>query len=224
MNRNWILEGREFAGRRGHGEGHHHGHGMFGKFGRMMGGGAGFRATRMLSSDDLQLVILALLEEKPRHGYDIIKELEIRSSGIYTPSPGVIYPALTYLEEANFAVSEANGNKKLFQITEAGSKNLKENRAIVDEILEGLTRFGAKMSRVQKQFADEEAENERDSFEPRSGSRAEWRQLKSEFRDLKDQLKAAIFEKIDASTEEKRRVLQVLKKALEEIKMEKKDG
>ena len=103
-----------------------HGHcggrpGFLRRFGGFMGAGAmGFRAARMLGSDDLQLIILALLQEKPRHGYEIIKALEEHSSGIYTPSPGVVYPALTYLEEVQYAVSEAGGNKKLFSITDAG--------------------------------------------------------------------------------------------------------
>ena len=52
----------------------------------------------MLASGDLQLIVLALLQEKPRHGYEIIKALEEHSSGLYTPSPGVVYPALTYLQ------------------------------------------------------------------------------------------------------------------------------
>ena len=74
------------------------------------------RAGRMLASGDLQLIILALLSMKPRHGYEIIKAIEEHSSGIYTPSPGVVYPALTYLEETGFALSETQGTKKLYRI------------------------------------------------------------------------------------------------------------
>src|SRR5512144_1736182 len=66
----------------------------------------GFRSGRKLGADHLQLVILALLEEKPRHGYEIIKALEERSGGFYSPSPGTIYPALTYLEELGYASVE----------------------------------------------------------------------------------------------------------------------
>src|ERR1700722_19474753 len=107
MHSHWNFGGRghrgPFGGR----------HGFLGHFGGLMGGGGrGFRAARMLASGDLQLIVLELLKEKPRHGYDIIKELEERSSGIYTPSPGVVYPALTYLEEMSYAASEAEGNKK----------------------------------------------------------------------------------------------------------------
>jgi len=60
----------------------------------------------MLSAEDLQLIMLALLKDSPRHGYDIIKSLQEHSSGLYVPSPGVVYPALTYLEDAGLAVSE----------------------------------------------------------------------------------------------------------------------
>ena len=61
----------------------------------------GFRPARLLTSHELQLIILFLISERPAHGYEIIKEMERRSSGMYTPSPGVVYPALTYLEEAS---------------------------------------------------------------------------------------------------------------------------
>src|ERR1700691_928506 len=151
--------------RRHHLESPHFGeHGRHGHFGRRRGflggfaegfGGRGMRSGRMLASGDLQLIILALLSEKPRHGYEIIKAIEEHSSGVYTPSPGVVYPALTYLEEAGFAVSEAEGNKKLYRITDAGSQHLEKNRDLVDETLDQLARFGRKMARVQKHFADE---------------------------------------------------------------------
>ena len=72
-----------------------------------------FRTGRKLGSDDLQLVILALLADKPSHGYELIKMLEERSSGFYAPSPGMVYPALTYLEEIGYATVAAEGVKKL---------------------------------------------------------------------------------------------------------------
>src|SRR6202049_4715714 len=104
------------AGRGGHG---HFGAGggrpgfFGGPFGGGFRGGGGMRTARVLGSGDLQLLILLLLSEKPRHGYEIIKAIEEHCSGIYTPSPGVVYPALTYLEETGFAVSETEGTKKL---------------------------------------------------------------------------------------------------------------
>jgi DNA-binding PadR family transcriptional regulator len=75
-------------------------------------------------------------------------------------SPGVVYPALTYLEEMGFAVSEAEENRKLYEITDSGKEHLAKNREPVDETLEQLSRFGRRISRVQKHFAEEEAEND----------------------------------------------------------------
>ena len=106
----------------------------------------GWRMARMLASGDLQLIILALLTEKPRHGYEIIKAIEEHSSGIYTPSPGVVYPALTYLEEMGYASSEQEGTKKLYQITEAGAEYFRKNHQAADEVLEQLARFGRRMA------------------------------------------------------------------------------
>ncbi len=212
MNTHWNCD------KHGH---HAHGPGRSGflhRFAGFMGGGNGFRAARMLGSGDLQLIILALLHEKPRHGYEIIKALEEHSSGIYTPSPGVVYPALTYLEEMQYAVCEASANKKLYSITEAGQAYLAKNRETADAMWEQLSRFGRKMARVQKHFADEAAENEFDESDPRMGAKQEWRRMKSEFRELKEELKSALWEKIDASTEEKKRVLDILKNAIAEIR------
>ena len=102
---------------------HRHGRGFGHVFADMGEAGfdrAGFRTGRKLASDDLQLLLLALIEEKPSHGYDLIKLLEERSSGYYVPSPGMIYPALTYLEEAGHATIEQEGTKKLYRISEDG--------------------------------------------------------------------------------------------------------
>ncbi len=98
----------------------------------MDGGGMGGRAFgmgRKLASVDLQLLILRLLAEKPRHGYEIIKALDERSKGFYVPSPGMVYPALTYLEEIGHATVEADGTRKLYHITEAGKAAPGEHRA-----------------------------------------------------------------------------------------------
>src|SRR5271163_3190219 len=143
---------RHFAGR----------HRFFGGFRGGFMGGPAMRAAKMLASGDLQLVILALLSEKPRHGYEIIKQVEEHSSGPYSPSPGMVYPGLTYLEEVGYAASEAEGTKKLYRITEIGTAYLNENRASVEETLDQLARFGRKLAEFQKEFAeheDEEREN-----------------------------------------------------------------
>ena len=183
--------------------------------------GRGFRAAKMLASGDLQLIVLRLLEQKPRHGYEIIKAVEEHSSGVYTPSPGMVYPALTYLEEVGYAASESEGTKKLYKITEAGTEHLKKNRASVEETLDQLARFGKKMADFQKRYAEKNEEREDAGGEGRSGIKAEWREAKQEFRELRHELKAAIIEKVDASPEERQRGFGILRKAIEEIRAEK---
>jgi len=185
-------------------------------FGFRAGPMAGLRAAKMFASGDVQLIILLFLSEKPRYGYDIIKALEEQSSGIYVPSPGMVYPALTYLEEMGYATSEAEGTKKLYRITDAGSEFLAKNRANAEEMLDHLARFGRKMAQFREQFAEEHEESgESAGF---SGSRTEWQQTRAEFRELRQELKAALREKIGASTDERKRVITILRRAVEEIR------
>src|SRR6201986_535832 len=108
-------------GRR-HMRGEHRGRRGFGPFASGFAdgtgmGGVGFRTGRKLGAADLQLVILSLLKEKARHGYEIIKALEELSGGFYVASPGMVYPALTFLEETGAASVETDGSKKLYRIT-----------------------------------------------------------------------------------------------------------
>jgi DNA-binding PadR family transcriptional regulator len=133
-----------------HGGRHRFGRGGHGFFGR---GGDEFPGARRLSSQDLQLVILALLAEKPAHGYELIKIIEERSEGFYTPSPGVIYPALTYLEEVGHASVAQDGGRKLYSITPQGETYLAEQRGTADAILQALSRIGRRMDEVREAFA-----------------------------------------------------------------------
>ncbi len=214
MHHHKRCDFRGFEGRERHG---HFGRGrFFGRFGAAFAGGPGMRAAKMLASGDLQLIILALLSEKPRYGYEIIKQIEEHSSGVYSPSPGMVYPALTYLEEMGYAASEAEGTKKLYKISEAGTEYFNKNRAGVEEVLEQLARFGKRMADFQKRYAEEHEEN--DDAGGRSGIKAEWREAKQEFRELRHDLKAAIMEKLDASPEERQRVTAILRRAIEEIR------
>jgi len=94
------------------------------------GHGSGRERRRMFDSGELRLLLLLLLEVGPRHGYDIIREIENRTGGEYSPSPGVVYPTLTYLEELGFASGQTSeATKRLYTITEAGLAHLNENRA-----------------------------------------------------------------------------------------------
>lgn len=155
-----LFEGRH----RGHGcreEGHHrHGHRDMRRGGRHYFGDRdergegrrggrgegrhGERVQRLFEHGDLRRVLLALVAKKPSHGYELIKAIEEASSGLYVPSPGVIYPTLTLLEEQDFLEAVATGNgRKSYQITEAGKVELAQHQEVVDIIfarLAGATR------------------------------------------------------------------------------------
>lgn len=111
---------------------------------------------RRFSAGELQTILLALLEERPSHGYELIKTLEERSGGFYVPSPGVIYPALTYLEETGLAEVENDGTKKLYKITDAGRQKVEENRAMIDQALAKLERIAEGMAFVNRMFDPEQ--------------------------------------------------------------------
>src|SRR5438477_5776477 len=123
-----------------------------------MGGGEMMRAGRMLAQGDLRLIALALIAEQPRYGYEIIKLLEDKTAGWYSPSPGIVYPTLTYLEEASYVTVQAEGAKKLYTITDEGRGYLEENRAFVDAVLERLTAIGEKVARMRRRFGGEDEE------------------------------------------------------------------
>ena len=189
--------------------GHDRGSRRFGHFGSgFMGGAAGwggraFRAGRRLASGDLQLVLLALLSDRPSHGYELIKALEERSGGFYVPSPGMIYPALTWLEEMGYASVSVEGAKKLYSITESGREYLKENREAADAMLGQLEYIGKKMGRVREIFGFEETDED-------GGSR--------EVHAARHDLRQALRDKRGAPAEEKSRIAAVLRAAAEQIR------
>jgi DNA-binding PadR family transcriptional regulator len=136
-----------------------------GRFGRGPGWGPGgggdwFRVGRMLAQGDLKLLALALIAEQPRHGYELIKLIEEKTSGCYSPSPGVVYPTLTFLEEAGYVTAEAEGAKKRYTITEEGRAHLEENHDIADVVLERLTAIGKKLARRRRAW-ERQAEESR---------------------------------------------------------------
>jgi len=116
-----------------------HFRGAFARFGhgRGHGDGGGFSRRRGLyDSEELRLVLLSLIAEKPRHGYDLIKEIEARSGGLYVPSPGVIYPTLTMLQDMGLiGESDAPGTRKVYAATTEGTAHLAQNKEHADELL-----------------------------------------------------------------------------------------
>jgi DNA-binding PadR family transcriptional regulator len=119
-------------------------HGGFG--GRWEGFGRGFGSggrERFFDSGNLRLVILQLIADKPSYGYEIIKAIEERLAGGYAPSPGVVYPTLTLLEEEGLAtVTSTDGAKKLYAATEQGKEHLKANRVVLKAIFGRMEQAG----------------------------------------------------------------------------------
>ena len=108
------------------------------------------RAGRMLAQGDLRLVALALIAEAPRHGYEIIKLVEEKTADWYSPSPGIVYPTLTYLEEAGYVTAASEGSKKLYTITDEGRAYLETNRDLADVVLDRLAALGERISRWRR--------------------------------------------------------------------------
>jgi DNA-binding PadR family transcriptional regulator len=193
--------------------GRHHGGRGFGGYGKhFMGGGMGgrpFGMGRKLASVDLQLLILGLLAEKPRHGYEIIKALDERSKGFYIPSPGMVYPALTYLEEIGHATVEADGSRKLYSITESGKQHLESNRSAADTMFAQFERVGERMDRIRRALQPDESGEDSAGDHERRGSRDMLR--------ARHELKAALADKWNSSREEQQRIAEILKRATAEI-------
>ncbi len=195
--------------------GRHPGHRGFGHIGGgfMDGGmgGRGFGMGRKLASADLQLLILRLLDEKPRHGYEIIKALDELSNGFYVPSPGMVYPALTYLAEIGHAAVAAEGPRKQYSITDSGKEHLQKNAGTADAMIAQFARVGERMERVRRAF--DGAESGEDLAEPGGGDRRGSKELRAALQDLR----SALSEKRHSSRNEQQRIAEILQRACAEI-------
>ena len=148
-DRMWV---RECSGReRGFGGGGPFG-GRHDFRGGRFGGGGGRR--RVFTGDELKLVLLKLISDQPRHGYDLIREIETLSGEGYAPSPGMVYPTLTMLADMELIAEQAEegapgGSRKLFAITEQGTAHLRENDAMVSDALDRLATLSRIASRTE---------------------------------------------------------------------------
>ena len=165
-----------------------------------MGGGG--MPGRKFSSSDLQLLLLALLEPRPAHGYELIRAIEEKSNGFYVPSPGVIYPALTYLEEIGHASVDQDRNRKLYALKEEGRRYLDENRSSAEAMLDALSRIGGRMEQVREAFSG--------WHEPDPGAGEELHRARHGLRD-------ALSRSRGCSPDEARRIAAVLERATAEI-------
>jgi DNA-binding PadR family transcriptional regulator len=177
----------------------------FGGFGRYGMGGdemgpEDLRAGRMLAQGDLRLIALALIAEEPRHGYEIIKLVEEKTADWYSPSPGIVYPTLTYLEEAGYVTVSSEGAKKLYTITEEGRAYLAEHRELIDAVLKRLAAVGERIARIRRRLGDD------DESLPRS--------ITGAFQDLSEAVRDLLREDRDA----KGRIIDVIDRAAGELR------
>lgn len=199
---------------------HRHRHGGGGPF----WGGRGERGFgdddsitrgRKFTGEDLQLMLLALIAEAPRHGYELIKALDTRSNGFYAPSPGMVYPALTYLEELGFVTVTQEGNRKRYEIAEAGRAHLAANRDQVDMILAKLSYIAHRMESVKRAYAaqaDAEAADD--------GGRWDVGNWHPKLQQARYAIKLALMRTVDADESEQQRVAEILLRAAADIEGE----
>jgi DNA-binding PadR family transcriptional regulator len=173
--------------------------------GRHMGGGDRMRAGRILAQGDLQLIALALIAEQPRHGYEIIKVLEEKTSDWYSPSPGIVYPTLTYLEEVGYVTSQSEGAKRLYTITQEGRAHLEANRDRADALLDRLATIGERVARWRRMSG-------RDGDDRRAVPPLVEAALSN--------LREAAVTQIDADAQAEARVVEILARAALEMKKE----
>ena len=222
-DRNWRRF--EAMARRGFGRIPGMGRGDWGGFGE------NFRIGRMLASGDLRLVALYFIEQQPRHGYDLIKAIEEKSAGFYSPSPGIVYPALTFLEEAGYVTSSPEGNKKLYTITDEGKAHLADNREAIEATLDFLGKAGERMKAWRESMqgegwgdrtpGDEDRDHRhehgfRHDAPPRPDR--DIRDVIPEVNEARRELKAALSEAVRSGPENQRRVAEILRKAADEIR------
>jgi DNA-binding PadR family transcriptional regulator len=212
-----IYLNKETMNMHGHCESHggkwaagRHRRGRFGGFGfggrHGHDGGAGgedlMRARRMLAQGDLRLVALALIVEAPRHGYEIIKLLEEKTADWYSPSPGIVYPTLTYLEEAGYVTASTEGAKKLYTITDEGRAYLAANRDLVDVVLDRLSALGERVNRWRRASR---------------GEREDRRSLPPLVEAALDHLREIVGKRLDNDAEAEARLAEILARTAAEL-------
>ena len=212
MHGHCDTHGEHHGGKWGAGRHRHRRHGGFGFGGRHggFGGGRGgdmgsedmMRARRMLAQGDLRLIALALIAQAPRHGYEIIKQLEEKTADWYSPSPGIVYPTLTYLEEAGYVTAAAEGSKKLYTITDEGRAYLEANRELVDVVLDRLAAFGERVNRWRRASRVE---------------REDRRNLPPLVEATLDHLREAVGKRLDNDADAEARLVEILARTVTEL-------
>jgi DNA-binding PadR family transcriptional regulator len=170
-----------------------------------MGAGDFVRAGRMLAQGDIRLIALSLIAEQPRHGYDIIKALEEKTAGWYSPSPGIVYPTLTYLEEAGYVTAESSAAKRLYTITDEGRAHLKENEDFVEAVLKRLGKIGDKIARMRRRFGYDDESDDKAGLSPL-------------VRGALENIREVTAKRVQESPDAEAKVVEVLARAADELR------
>ena len=150
-------------------------------------GGGRTRGRRVFDSGELRLVLLKLIADQSRHGYDLIRAIEERTGGAYAPSPGVIYPTLTLLEDMSLIEeAKSEGAKRLFAITEAGTAHLAENAEDVATLFARLDTLGENAARTDSKSIRRALGNFRQALHDRLSEDDVSDNLKSQIVDIID--------------------------------------
>ena len=201
MFRHCHSQDERWAAGRHHRRGRHGGFG----FGGRHGGGMNpddMRAGRMLAQGYLRLIALSFIAQEPRHGYEIIKLVEEKTADWYSPSPGIVYPTLTYLEEAGYVTASTEGAKKLYAITGEGRAYLEANRDVVDAVLDRLTALGERINRWRRS---------------KRGERGNRRNLPPLVEAAFDHLRETVGKRLEADAEDEARLVEILARAAAEL-------
>jgi len=190
-----------------------HGHAGHGGHPGLGGGPGGFGFSddgglprgRKLSSDHLQLMLLALIAEQPSHGYELIRALEARSNGFYVPSPGMMYPALACMEDLGWVTIQLEGTRKRYALSDEGRAHLDANRVHVDMLFARLKEAAQKMDLMRSALAE---------GEEGTRGRGTW---SAELSDARHALKRALMIRAGAGADEQRRIAAILLRAAAEI-------
>jgi DNA-binding PadR family transcriptional regulator len=118
--------------------------------GEAAGQRGGGRRRRMFDGDELRLLLLKLIADQPRHGYDLIRDIEERTGGAYAPSAGVVYPTLTMLDEMGQIEAVSEGSRRQYAATDAGRAHLAEREREVADLIARLDALGEERGRVDR--------------------------------------------------------------------------
>lgn len=159
---------------------------------------------RKFNAEELQLKLLWFLRESPGHGYELARRFRDLSQGYYSPSPGVLYPALNHLQAEGLAQVELNGKRKNYRITPAGLEHFRQHEERTRQLIATLRHAAKRMLWIKLSAESEAAATAATGWLP-------------EFIQARKALKAALLANSDPDLAEQRRIIAILERAASEI-------